>query len=149
MTTTPPLLMLAQGRKPRPRPAPVIRPKEIALHMAVAKVLRDHARPEWLWTHIASGELRDVRTAAKLKAMGVRRGWPDFILVPPIGQLHALELKRVGEKLTDDQQVFREFCIRYGLPHVVASTLDQALLALDTWGALRIKIPPRGQGGAP
>jgi VRR-NUC domain len=148
MTAIPPLLLIAAGRKVRARRAPVVRPKEITLHMSVAKVLRDHARPEWLWTHIASGELRDVRTAAKLKAMGVRRGWPDFILVPPIGQLHALELKRAGEKLTDDQQVFRDFCIRYGLPHVVAYTLDQVLFALDTWGALRIKIPPRGQGGA-
>lgn len=67
--------------------------------MAVAKILRDHALPEWQWTHIAHGEVRDIRTAAKLKAMGVRKGWPDFILVPPSGQLRCIELKRIGEKL--------------------------------------------------
>jgi hypothetical protein len=120
MNATPPLLMLAEGRKPRARRAPLIRPKEITLHMAVAKVLREHCLPTWLWTHIASGELRDIRTAAKLKAMGVRRGWPDFILVPPIGQLHSLELKRAGEDLSDDQEAFQLHCIRHGWPQCVA-----------------------------
>jgi hypothetical protein len=138
MTVVPPLLMLAEGRKPRPRKAPMNRPKESVLHFAVAKLLREHCLPDWLWTHIASGELRDVRTAAKLKAMGVRRGWPDFILVPPIGQLHSLELKRAGEVLSDDQEAFQLHCIRHGWPHVVARTLDEALVALDAWGCLRI-----------
>jgi hypothetical protein len=32
------LLALAQGRKPRLRRAPRVRPKEITLHLAVAKV---------------------------------------------------------------------------------------------------------------
>jgi hypothetical protein len=140
MKATPPLLAICAGRKPRPRKAPQSRPKEISTHVAVAKVLLDHARPEWLWTHIASGELRDVRTAAKLKAMGVRRGWPDFILVPPAGQLHSLELKRIGEDLTDDQEAFQLHCIRHGWPHSVAYSLDDALAAFDHWGCLRIKI---------
>jgi hypothetical protein len=138
--TTPPLLLLAEGRKPRPRKAPIVRPKEVALHMAVAKVLREHCKPDWQWTHIASGELRDKRTAAKLKQMGVRAGWPDFILVPPTGQLHSLELKRIGEDLTADQEAFQLHCIRFGWPHSVAFTLDQALAILDHWGCLRIKI---------
>jgi hypothetical protein len=140
MSAIPPLLMLAEGRKPRARKAPLVRPKEISLHMSVAKVLHEHCLPDWLWTHIASGELRDVRTAEKLKAMGVRRGWPDFILVPPAGQLHSLELKRVGEYLSDDQEAFRLHCIRHGWPHSVAYTLDDALAVLDYWGCLRIKI---------
>ena len=91
MTALPPLLQLAAGRKARPRRAPLIRPPEVVLHMTVAKLLRDHCRPDWQWTHIAHGEARDVRTATKLKQMGVRRGWPDFILAPPAGQLHCLE----------------------------------------------------------
>jgi len=147
--TTPPLLLLAEGRKPRLRRAPRVRPKEIATHMGVAKVLRDHARPEWRWTHVPNGELRDVRTAAKLKQMGVRRGWPDFILVSPRGLLHCLELKRLGEELSDDQEAFRAWCISHGAPHVVAWTFDEALAALDTWGVLRIDIAAMKKGGAP
>jgi hypothetical protein len=92
MTAPPPLLMLAEGRKPRLRRAPTSRPKEITLHMAVAKVLRDHARQDWLWTHIPAGEVRDIRTAVKLKRMGTKPGWPDFVLIPPVGQVHCLDI---------------------------------------------------------
>jgi hypothetical protein len=140
MRAIPPLLMLCEGRKPRPRKAPVFRPKESVLHFAVAKLLREHARPDWLWTHVGHGEARDIRTAAKLKRMGVQPGWPDFILAPPGGQIHCLELKRIGETLSDAQYDFRRWCISHGVAHCVADTLDQALAALDHWGCLRIKI---------
>lgn len=146
--TLPPLLALAQGRKVRRRMAPAIRPKEITLHMNVAKLLRDHCRAEWQFTHIPAGEVRDKRTAAKLKAMGTRPGWPDFILTPPTGQLHCLELKRLGGKLSDSQHDFRTWCMRHGVPHVVAYTLDEALVTLDAWGCLNIRIPAHaGTGG--
>jgi hypothetical protein len=138
--TVPPLLMLAEGHKPRLRKAPLARPKEIALHMAVAALLRKHARPSWLWTHVANGEVRDPRTAGKLKQMGLQPGWPDFVLVPPRGQLHCLELKRLGETLTDQQKEFRFWCIRNGVPHVTAHTVDEVLIAFDAWGCLSIKI---------
>ncbi len=70
MTAIPPLLMLASGRKPRARKAPTIRPRESRLQCDVAEVLRRHALPDWLWWHTPNGELRDVRTAAGLKAHG-------------------------------------------------------------------------------
>ncbi|WOJ89894.1 hypothetical protein RZS28_00840 [Methylocapsa polymorpha] len=143
---TPPLLLIGEGRKPRLRRAPTPRPKELSLHMSVAKLLRDHARPEWQWCHVPNGELRDKRTAAKLKNMGAKAGWPDFILVPPIGQLHCLELKRIGEDLSDAQDDFRMWCIRSGVPHVVAYSLDEVLIAFDVWGCLSIEITKRGPG---
>jgi hypothetical protein len=143
MTALPPLLQLAAGRKARPRRVPLIRPLEVVLHMTVAKLLRDHCRPDWQWTHIAHGETRDIRSATKLKQMGVRRGWRDFILVPPVGQLHCLELKRIGEKLSPDQEEFRLWCVSHGVPHAIAFTIDDALLALDRWDCLTIKIPDR------
>jgi hypothetical protein len=108
--------------------------------MSVAKVLRDHALPQWQWTHIPSGELRDIRTAVKLKRMGTKPGWPDFVLIPPSGQLHCLEVKRIGETLSDVQEDFRLWCISHGVPHSVVFTFDQALAALDAWACLRIKI---------
>lgn len=147
MTATPPLIMIAQGRKPRLRKAPRARPKELVLHMAVAKVLRDHARPEWQWCHIPAGEVRDIRTATKLRQMGTKPGWPDFVLIPPTGQVHCLELKRQGEGLSDAQEDFRLWYVHHGVPHVVAFTLDQALVAFDHWGCLTIKIATPRQGG--
>jgi VRR-NUC domain-containing protein len=138
--TLPPLLALAQGRRVRPRKVKIPAPKELDLHMAVADVLRRFAKPAWRWSHFPSGELRDKRTAAKLKAMGVQRGWPDFVLFDPAGRLHALELKREGETLSEDQEAFQEWAIARGVPHSVVRTSDEALDVLGAWGALRIKI---------
>jgi len=132
--------MIAEGRKARPRKAPIIRPKELTLHMSVADVLRRYAKPEWRWTHIPSGELRDVRVARKLKQMGLKRGWPDFALISPRGLFHALELKRIGETLTDDQDEFHMWCVSHGVPHVVAFTMRDVLVALHTWNCLSINI---------
>lgn len=137
-----PLLALAQERRVRPRKAEVPRLKE--LHLAVADLLRRFARPEWLWSHFPAGEHRDVRTAGKLKAMGLKRAWPDFILFDQTGHMHALELKREGETLTDDQEAFQAWCIARGVPHSVTTSIDEALAVLTAWGALRVKI-----GGGP
>jgi VRR-NUC domain len=75
--------------------------------------------------------------------MGLKRGWPDFVLIPPTGQLHCLELKRLGEKLSEDQIAFQTWCIRHGVPHSVCRTIDEVLAGLDHWQCLRIKIAGR------
>jgi hypothetical protein len=122
---------------------------EYKLQSAVADLLRHHSLPSWRWSHFPAGERRDVITGARLKRMGLQRGFPDFIAISPAGIFHALELKRTGEKLSPDQEAFRLWCIAHGVPHAVAHTLDEALVALDTWGCLTIKIPARaGTGGA-
>ena len=98
--TTPPLLMLAEGRKPRPRKVPT-RPKEIALHMAIAKVLREHCLPDWQWTAYSQR-----RTEASSNSWASRGAGRIIVLVPPLGQLHCLELKRIGEDLSATQEGF-------------------------------------------
>jgi len=137
MTAIPPLLKIMDGKRARPRKGPQGSPKESVLHVAVANTLRDHALPEWQWTHVPSGELRNIRTAVKLKRMGARRGWPDFILLPPSGRLHCLELKRQGAVLSEEQEAFQLWSIRHGVPHCVAFTIDEAHAVLSAWGVLR------------
>jgi hypothetical protein len=105
--TVSPLLVLAQGRKVRLRKVPAVRPLEITLHLSCVKLLRDHCRPDWQWCHVPLGEIRDKRTAGKLRRMGTKAGWPDLILIPPTGQICCLELKRIGERLSDSQHDFR------------------------------------------
>ena len=144
MSATLPLLMLAEGRRPRPRKAPLSRPKESKLQCAVADLLRAHALPEWQWTHFPAGEWRGVITGARLKRFGLQRGWPDIQLLSPTGKFYGLELKRRGETLTEDQADFQLWCIANAVPYSVAYSLDQALAVLDAWSCLRIKI-----GGAP
>lgn len=143
MRAAPPILAVASGRKPRARAAKIPEPKEQVLHLDVAKLLKDHCLPDWFYCHVPNGEHRDIRTAAKLKAMGVRRGVADFLFIAPDGSLRCLELKRAGGKLTDDQEAFQLICIKRGIPYVVASTIDHVLATFDFWGCLRIKIPQR------
>jgi hypothetical protein len=145
MTIAPPLIALMSGSNARPRRAVRNVPRESVLHFAVAKLLRDHCLEDWRWTHIPSGELRDIRTASKLKQMGVRRGFPDFIFISPYGSVRFLELKRAGGELTEEQAEFRLWCIKHGVPHVIAWSIDQVLTSLDQWGVLRIKIASRGE----
>jgi hypothetical protein len=109
----------------------------------VADVLKDHALPEWRWSHFPAGERRDVRTGARLKRYGLQKGWPDVVLINPAGLFHGLELKRIGQDLTDEQADFQVWCCRFGVPHSVADTFDQALAVLSAWGCLRLGIGRR------
>jgi hypothetical protein len=139
MRAQPPLLMLAEGRKPRARREKIPAAKEIKLHVQVAELLRAHCLPDWRWRHI-SGKAKDAREGAILKKMGASAGWPDFILISPLGISHFLELKRRGEKPSEAQEDFRKWCLWEGIPHVIARTVDEVLAVLDSWDCLRIKI---------
>ncbi len=112
-------------------------PKEFVLHRAVADHLRAFARPDWRWTHFPAGEKRDPHTAAKLKAMGLQRGWPDFLLIAPGGFLHALELKRRGETMSEEQESFAAWCREQGIPFVCTDDLREAIVTLSGWGVLK------------
>jgi hypothetical protein len=100
MTALPPLLQMMGGRKARPRKAPRVRPHEVHLHLAVAKILREHSLPTWMWLHVPNGGKRDIITASLFKKMGVKPGVFDFVLVAPSATAHFLELKREGESLS-------------------------------------------------
>jgi hypothetical protein len=143
MKQLPPLLQLAEGRRVRPRKSSSVAPKEIVLHMAVADTLRRFGKADWRWSHFPAGEARDVRTAAKLKAMGTMPGWPDFLLVSPQdGRMHALELKRAGENLSGPQREFQAWAVGNGVPFEIARSVDEALAILSAWGCLRGAINP-------
>lgn len=114
-------------------------PKELVLHMTVAKLLREHCLPDWRWTHFPAGEKRNIKTAAKLKQMGLQPGWPDFLFISPLGTLHCLELKRLRSNLTRTQMDFRLWCARHRVPCARASTLDEALSIFAEWECLNIK----------
>ncbi|WP_373371520.1 VRR-NUC domain-containing protein [Microvirga sesbaniae] len=130
-------LFPSRGKPQAYRQPKVPAPKESVLHRAVADHLRTFAHPDWRWSHFPAGEKRDPRTAAKLKAMGVQKGWPDFILFGPGGRLHALELKRRGGVMTDEQKSFAAWCQSQGVPFACLDDLRDVLVALSNWGALK------------
>lgn len=95
-----PLLVIAAGGNARARRERIPVPRESPLHRDVAALLTQCGSPDWLWRHI-NATARDAREGAIMKRMGVRAGWPDFILVDPCGRVHFLELKRPGGALSD------------------------------------------------
>ncbi len=140
MTGMPPLLAIAAGRRVRPRKAPQPMQSELRLHVAIVDVLRRFGSPQWFWFHPANGEKRDARAAAKLRAMGVRPGVADLLLIAPSGQLHAIEIKRRDGALSDEQREFAEWCTGNNVPHAVVRSIDEALAVFTRWGCLRIVI---------
>jgi len=122
---------------------------EFPLTCQVADLLDLNAKPHWRWTHFPAGELRSEATGARLKRMGLKPGWPDFILVPgevtalgaPPGLMHCLELKReLGGELSDDQLTFRTWAWDNGIPYKIARTLDRVSAILTEWDVLRLTV---------
>jgi len=101
-----------------------------ALHIPLVRLLRLCIKPEVIWRHVPNGEHRDMRTAAKLKAMGVLPGSADLkFFWCDDDQLRVLflELKLPGRKLSDAQV---EFALRVGLTGAklfVATSIDEAI----------------------
>lgn len=66
--------------------------------------MHEHQHPELLnLTAIPNGGDRHPAVAAKMKAEGVRKGYPDYLLDEPRGEFHGLriELKRVDASPSD------------------------------------------------
>ncbi len=113
-------------------------PSELQVHLTVVSYLRHCAAHGAWWFHPANGELRDARTAAKLKSMGVKAGTPDLLLLHQ-GRLFALELKRPGGRLSPAQIEARTAIEAAGGHWACAWGVDEALTILRTWGLLRIQ----------
>ena len=69
--------------------------------------------------------------------MGTKPGWPDIMLLSPAGLFHGLELKRVGEDLTAEQEDFMLWLVRNSVRYAAVRTLVEALATLGGWGAIR------------
>jgi len=113
--------------------------KEFSIHCALADVARRWCSSDWVWTHLPFGEHRSAITGARLKRMGVNRGWPDFVFVGP-GRVVWLELKRRGGRQSQEQAAIGEHLTSCGFAYVVADSFDAAITALKTHGILRVAI---------
>lgn len=130
-----------------PRRDPLEYKMQIALNELLKLVLRD-GRVDW-W-HTPNGEWRDIKTAAKLKAMGVRPGVADFfftwaelvsVVAEPSVQKFPrnlfLELKRRGLDLSPEQEQFRDSVTAKGSWYEVADSVDEAIEILRRYGVLK------------
>jgi hypothetical protein len=101
---------------------------QVALFAWRDRVIRQHPELRMLYA-VPNGGLRSPRTAARLKAEGVRAGVPDIALDVPRNGWHGLriELKRPGRhSVTQAQREWIESLREYGYRAEVAVGWDAA-----------------------
>jgi hypothetical protein len=85
--------------------------------------------PEFALFAVPNGGVRNIRTARRLKAEGVRRGVPDLILAAPRGPFHGayVELKRETRgEVTPVQAAFGSYLRQAGYAYTIARGFDEA-----------------------
>lgn len=108
---------------------------EQEIHIAVMKECdrRSVNSPAWNFIfHPANGELRNPIVAKILKGMGVKSGVPDLIW--PLARFGfngmALELKREGGKVSENQKKWLDFFKEQNWYRAVAYSYDEAIYEL-------------------
>jgi hypothetical protein len=109
---------------------------EQQIHIAIAEHLRVRPAPGLWWMHPPLGGFRTKTEAGIFKAMGVRPGTPDLILLRE-GKLYALELKAKGGRLSKAQLSCHAVLRHAGAVCAVATGIDEALVILESWQLLR------------
>jgi hypothetical protein len=126
--------------------APV--PPEDDLHAAVAQALDVLLLPPAQWTTFPAGHIELTgQAAAKLARLGLKRSWPDILVLH--GVLHGVELKRHGGTLSRTRTVrTRRGRLRLvegqrdvfprleaaGMKLAVCDSVDAVLAQLAAWG---------------
>ncbi len=81
----------------------------------------------------AAGKITPAK-AGRLKAMGLRAGISDLVLVGPDGQAYFLEVKTPGGKLSESQKLFSNLCLAKGWKYAVARSVEDAAELVRVWG---------------
>ena len=94
----------------------------------------DHKLPKnWRWYHPPNGGWRKKSTAGRLKAMGVKAGIPDVVILRPDGSPIYIELKSFGGVLSNAQKAFRDWCAETRQPYFVARSVGEVEVALKEY----------------
>jgi hypothetical protein len=101
--------------------------------------------------HHSPNEIRRSGKAAIIeakiaKSLGTIKGWPDLQIWLD-ERLYAIEVKRPGEKPTDDQMLVAEGIVANGGVWACVQCMDHAVAALRAWGLAPGVMPdplPRG-----
>lgn len=122
---------------------------EDEIHASVARALDLLLMPPAVWTTFpAGGYLLTPAAAARLTRLGLKRGWPD-VLVLHDGHLHGIELKapggrlsvtrsvrtrRGGMRIVEGQRDVHPRLIAAGMRLAVCNNVHAALDTLRAWG---------------
>ena len=119
---------------------------ELALHFEAWRLICAYRRRDVLALHIPNGEKRDRRTAARLKAMGVRAGASDFLLIVS-GEVHWIELKTANGRLSTEQRAFLEDAETARCSTHVVRSIEELAVILNSIGALRVRLTVQSARG--
>jgi hypothetical protein len=106
---------------------------EAALHNAVAKFLDVVIQPPLTWTSIdaGAGKMR-ARTARQRKNRGVKKGWPDILILAPGPHIIAIELKAKEGKQTPEQKAVAAALWDCKVPYFLCRSVEEVHLALHS-----------------
>jgi hypothetical protein len=122
-----------QGCQPKERQRP-----EDALHQQIAEFLRLALPPEVWWSTFPSGGGGAAR-GGKLKAMGLRAGVPDLLVLHE-GRLFGIELKSAKGDVSAEQIDCHRDMVLAGARVAVCRSVDDVGFWLEKWG-----IPTRAR----
>ena len=120
-----------------------IRRPEQQIHKAVVQHLRMRGVPGLVWWHTPNGGARSKTEGGIFKAMGVRAGVADFILVRQ-AKIYALELKAEGGRASESQLKFLSDIDAAGAHTAMPEGLDAALATLEAWGLIKPSATMKG-----
>jgi len=125
----------------RPRTKATKRPEQV-LQRSVGQFL-DLALPSnAIWLHYPSGGFRRPVEAKIFRALGVRAGVPDLLVVYE-GGAYGIELKASGRGLTPVQRAMHARLEACGVPCAVAQTVDEVAAFLAPHIPLRARLGGR------
>ncbi len=122
----------AGGSSPSPAPSRRNRHDEDDLQEAVAEFLDMALLPPARWLHIPNGGTRDTKEAARLKAMGVKAGAADVMVLTGAGRFIWIELKSATGRLRPEQAQWRDWCQTIGAPWFLCRSLADVIEALTS-----------------
>lgn len=127
-------------------PLPARKPRnnaEFRLQCALVQHIALAGRKDMWWSALPFGEFRSKRTAARLKAQGVRPGAPDLAFVCD-GHFFGLEVKTRDGRQSPEQRRTEQEIRDGGGVYAVGYGLDDCLRWLIAWNIL-----PEGYGYVP
>ena len=103
---------------------------EAILHKRVAEYLDAVLVAPIVWTTIGHGGGGRIR-GAQLKAMGVKPGWPDILIMAPGPNVLGIELKKKGGYQTPEQKMVETAFHGCKAWYVLARSVEEVAKALD------------------
>lgn len=112
---------------------------ETEIQQHCVKLLNAYGRFDIEWHHVPNGELRNKKTAQRLKSMGVHPGVADLPFIIDAKPV-SVELKTATGTQTKDQVEYQEKFERAGGKYYLAKGLEQAIATLIEIKAFRPNI---------